>query len=55
MKDLEDSQLNNVLKLKEKIKNEKLLFFNEFSAPYEFCEKIHDNLENWASKNIKRQ
>ncbi len=53
-KDLKDPQLNKVLKLKEKIKSEKLLFFDKFSAPYEFCEKIHDYLEKWASENVKK-
>ncbi len=53
MKELKDNQSDSMINLEEKIKNEKLLYCDDFSAPYEFCEKIYDHLENWVSENIK--
>ena len=51
--DLKDPQLIKVFDLKEKIVNEKLLLFDEFSTPDEFREKIKGNLEKWTVDNSK--
>jgi hypothetical protein len=51
IKDLEDPQLKKVLELKEHIKNDNLFICEEFSAPYEFCEKVHDYLDKWSREN----
>lgn len=42
-----NSQVNN-LELKDVMKNEKTVYFDEFSAPYEFCESIFNHLEHLA-------
>lgn len=41
---VDSHRLNNVLTLKEMLKNDGLYFFDEFSAPYEFCERVHDQI-----------
>ena len=43
---VEQHRLNNVLTLKEKLKNDGLFFYEEFSAPYEFCDRMHDQIIN---------
>ncbi|MCP4371790.1 MAG: DUF4062 domain-containing protein, partial [Deltaproteobacteria bacterium] len=53
LKDLEDPQLKKVYDLKEKIDQEKILLFSEFSTPDEFREKIRDHLEKWTVENSK--
>lgn len=53
LNDLQDSQLIKVLELKEKIKSNRLLLFNEFSTPDEFRERISDHLEKWIIENAK--
>jgi hypothetical protein len=37
-------RLKNVLTLKEKLRNDGLFFYEDFSAPQEFCERMHDQL-----------
>ena len=41
---VEAHRLNNVLTLKEKLKNDGLFFYEDFSAPQEFCERMHDQI-----------
>ncbi len=41
---VEQHRLNNVLTLKEKLRNDGLFFYEDFSAPQEFCERMHDQL-----------
>ncbi len=41
---VEQHRLNNVLTLKEKLKRDRLFFYENFSAPQEFCEKMHDQI-----------
>jgi len=41
---VEQHRLNNVLTLKKKLKNDGLFFYEDFSIPYEFCERMHDQL-----------
>ena len=41
---VDQHRLNNVLTLKEKLKKDGLFFFEDFSAPQEFCERMHDQL-----------
>ncbi|HBH60887.1 MAG TPA: hypothetical protein DDX85_03925 [Nitrospiraceae bacterium] len=48
------SEVNQVNKLKEKIQKEHILFTEEFSAPYEFCEKIYDHIEKWVRDNTRK-
>lgn len=45
----EKPQSKTVQALKEKVRNNDNIIYNEFSAPYEFCEKIHDRLEKYVS------
>ncbi len=52
-KDLMDAQLQKVLDLKERIDQEKLLLFGEFSTPEEFREKIRGHLEQWTVESSK--
>ncbi|MCK5503571.1 MAG: hypothetical protein KAJ10_00310 [Thermodesulfovibrionia bacterium] len=54
-KDRDNPDLRNVFDLKEKIKRNNLLYFQEFSTPNKFCESIHDHLVKWASENIKKR
>lgn len=51
--DLTDEQLRKVLDLKEKIDQQNLLLFGEFSTPEEFREKIKEHLEQWTVENSK--
>lgn len=51
--DSDDPELIKVLDLKEKIKNNAHFIHEEFSAPYEFCAKVHDHIEKWADENTK--
>ena len=51
--DVDNAELRNVFELKEKIKRDNLLHFQEFSIPNKFCESIHDHLIKWARENIK--
>jgi hypothetical protein len=53
LKDLKNPQLIKVLELKENIENDNLLISEEFSAPHEFCEKVHNNLEIWIREIVK--
>jgi hypothetical protein len=48
------SEVHEVTELKEKIVKENILFTDEFSAPYEFCEKIYDNIEKWIRDNTNK-
>ena len=41
---VEEHRLNNVLTLKENLRNDGLFFYDDFSAPQEFCERMHDQL-----------
>ena len=41
---VEQQRLNNVLTLKKKLSNDRLFFYEDFSAPQEFCEQMHDQL-----------
>ncbi len=41
---VEEHRLNNVITLKEKLGNDRLFFYEDFSAPQEFCERMHDQL-----------
>jgi len=45
------SEVNEV---REKIEKENKIFKDEFSAPYEFCEKIYDHIEKWIRDNTNR-
>jgi len=53
-KEREDPQLIKVLDLKDKIEEEKLLLFDEFSTKDEFSEKIRKHLEGWTAENATR-
>jgi len=53
LKELNDPQYKKVLELREKIKNNDLFVFEDFSAPYEFCAKVHDYIEDWATEHMK--
>lgn len=48
------SEVNEVNGLKEKMGKENLLYIDEFSAPYEFCEKIYDHIEKWVRDNTNK-
>ncbi len=52
-KDLENEQIQKVFYLKDKIEQENLLLYSEFSTPEEFKEKIKDHLEKWTVENSK--
>lgn len=52
-KDLQDPQLQKVMNLKEKIEEERLLLFDEFSTAEEFRGKIKDHLEKWVIATSK--
>lgn len=47
-------QLDEVHELKEKIEKGKDLYVDEFSAPYEFCEKVYDHIEKWVRENSNK-
>ena len=42
---VDQNRLNNVLTLKKKLKKDGLFFCEDFSAPYEFCERMNDQIE----------
>ncbi|MBI5665294.1 MAG: hypothetical protein HZC49_09485, partial [Nitrospirae bacterium] len=48
------SGVNEVNELKEKITKEDILYTDEFSAPYEFCEKIYDHIDKWVRDNTNK-
>lgn len=52
MDDLKDPQINDVLKLREKIDSDKLLYCAQYTAPYEFCENIYNNFEKWITDKL---
>ncbi len=52
-KEREDPQLIMVLDLKDKIEEEKLLLFGEFSTTDEFRVKIKEHLEGWTAESAK--
>jgi hypothetical protein len=54
-KDRDNPELRSVFDLKEKIKRNNLLYFQEFSTPNKFCESINDHLVKWASEHIKKR
>ncbi len=54
LKDVEASGLDKVYRLKGKIEKAKILFVDEFSAPYEFCEKIYNSLEQWIRETVNK-
>jgi len=41
---VEQHRLNNVLTLKKKLRNDSLFFYEDFSAPQEFCERMYDQI-----------
>ena len=41
---VEEHRLKNVLTLKKKLKKDGLFFYEDFSAPHEFCERMHDQI-----------
>jgi len=41
---VEQHRLNNVLTLKKKLGNDRLFFYEDFFAPQEFCERMHDQI-----------
>lgn len=45
---------NQVTELRDRISRENKLFTDEFSEPYEFCEKIYDHIEKWVRENTNR-
>jgi hypothetical protein len=48
------SEVNEVNELKEKMEKENIIYIDEFSAPYEFCEKIYDHIEKWVRDNTNK-
>ncbi|MEW6600822.1 MAG: hypothetical protein AB1499_07615 [Nitrospirota bacterium] len=52
--DLNASEASEISDVKAKILKENILFTNEFTAPYEFCEKIYDHIENWIKDNTNK-
>lgn len=52
--DRDDDHIVNMLELKNVMKKEKTVYFDEFSAPYEFCESIFNHLEHWATVITKK-
>ena len=53
LNEIKDPELIGLLDLKDKIKANSSLICNEFAAPYEFCEKIHDQILMYLSETIK--
>jgi len=49
------TEVNEVRELKAKIERENILFTDDFSSPYEFCEKIYDHIEKWVRDNTNKQ
>jgi hypothetical protein len=41
---VEEHRLKNVLTLKENLKKDGRFFYEDFSAPHEFCERMHDQI-----------
>jgi hypothetical protein len=48
------SEIYEVNELKKKMKKENIVYIDEFSAPYEFCEKIYDHIEKWVRDNTNK-
>jgi hypothetical protein len=47
-------EVHEVNELKAKMEKENMLFTDEFSVPYEFCEKIYDHIEKWIRDNTNK-
>jgi len=45
---VDQHRLNNVLTLKEKLRKDGFFFYEDFTAPQEFCERVHDQLMKTA-------
>ncbi len=53
MEELKDPQLQKVLEFKERIKNEKILLYSEFTDSEEFRQKLKKDFESWIAQNSK--